>query len=165
MEQIIPIIIAAIVFGFQAYNNYQKEQEKARKRNPGQPRQPAGEELPPQERPAAPFDWLEELLGEPRPQQVPVPAPQRPAEASPVIREEETSRNDIRSPFQSYSGTVSEEEFHRKKRERQQSRKPQKSEPALSVQLLDEEVTGNNREFDLRDAVIKAAILERPYTY
>lgn len=164
MEQIIPIIIAAIVFGFQAYSNYQKEQEKARKRNPGQPRLPAVEEPRPQEPPAAPFDWLEELMGEPRPQQTPASVPQRPAEV-PVIREETAAGNDIRSSFQSYSGTVSEEEFHRKRRERQQNRNQQKSEPVLSVQLLDEETTGNNREFDLRDAVIKAAILERPYTY
>src|SRR5690606_14389422 len=37
METIIPILIAIVVFAFQAYANYQKEQEKAQKRNPGQP--------------------------------------------------------------------------------------------------------------------------------
>ncbi|HZH54151.1 MAG TPA: hypothetical protein VFD72_00735 [Sphingobacteriaceae bacterium] len=37
MEQIIPILIAAVIFGFQAYANYQKEQEKAKKRNLGKP--------------------------------------------------------------------------------------------------------------------------------
>ena len=164
MEQLIPIIIAAIVFGFQAYNNYQKEQEKARKRNPGQPRQPVADEPASQERPA-PFDWLEELIGEPRPQQ-PVPAPTRQKSPEiPVVQQEEPSRSDVRDPFQSYSGAFSEEEFHRKRRERQQKRTPSKAAPVTLLVAEEESQPVHTGEFDLRDAVIKAAILERPYRY
>ncbi len=163
METIIPIIIAAIVFGFQAYSNYQKEQEKARKRNPGQSRRPEGEEQAPQEH-ATPFDWLEELIGESRPQQIPAPAPQRPAE-TPVISEEEPVRDGARNPYQSYSGMFSEEELHRKQRERQQKRNRPKIAPVNPAVSEEGSRPGHTGEFDLRDAVIKAAILERPYTY
>lgn len=37
MEQLFPILIGALIFGYQTYANYKKEQEKAKKRDFGRP--------------------------------------------------------------------------------------------------------------------------------
>src|SRR5690606_24584825 len=59
MDTIIPIIFALAFFIFQAYLNYKKEQEKAKKRNPGKPQEHSVEN----EEPSIELsDWLQEIL-------------------------------------------------------------------------------------------------------
>ncbi|WP_257666425.1 hypothetical protein [Parapedobacter tibetensis] len=157
METIIPILIAAIIFGAQAYSNFQKEKEKARKRNPGQPRTPVEtdrqpfEGYPDEEEPQIPDYWEK-------------PAPQRPAPRrtiqhnSPRMDEKQLPAQEV---FDEYSGVLTKDEV---KRIRQPLRKqtviPKKTEVS---KLTDSNVLEDEEAFDLRDAVIKAAILERPY--
>lgn len=126
METLIPILIAIVVFAFQAYANYQKEQEKARKRNPGQP--------------PLPEDNAKHIN--------PVPASTPSSATTPAVKPD----------FEYYSGVVDSMESTRSKHPR--SLIPQRLvvdreadvQPALGAE-----------EFDLRDAVIKSIILERPY--
>lgn len=126
METFIPILIAIVVFAFQAYANYQKEQEKARKRNLGQPPLPEDNA-----RPIRP---------------IPVPAPS--TAHSPAVRPE----------FEHYSGVVDSAEHARGAHQRPlipqrlMVEKEPDMQPALDVE-----------RFNLRDAVIKSIILERPY--
>lgn len=140
METLIPILIAIVVFAFQAYANFQKEQEKARKRNPGQP------PLPP-----LPEENAERTVAKPRADvQWRVPEPPHTQRHSPPIRE----------AFESYSGFMDVDEVKRVKK----NRKPQLS--SLRVEVDEGTDTSPSKDgvtFDLRDAVIKSAILERPY--
>lgn len=138
METLIPILIAIVVFAFQAYANFQKEQEKARKRNLGQPPVPP---LPEENanRPAA-KPAIDVQGREPA-------RPQRKAEP-------------LREAYQSYSGFMEVDEVKRMRKVRKQ--------PLSSLRLEVDEGTdsafeGKGKSFDLRDAVIKSAILERPY--
>src|SRR5690606_29182195 len=126
METFIPIIIAIVVFAFQAYANYQKEQDKARKRNPG---------VPP-----LPEDNAKHI----RPATVPTTSPA----SSPAMKPE----------FEYYSGVVDPAESKRSSHHR----------PVIPQRLVvdteaDVPPALDAEEFDLRDAVIKSIILERPY--
>jgi len=127
METFIPILIAIVVFAFQAYANYQKEQDKARKRNPG---------LPP-----LPEDNARHV----KPTSAPVPSTVPPTAV-------------IEPKFEHYSGVMDPRAATRGKQER-----------ALIPQRLmvdaetDEQPAFDVEGFDLRDAVIKSIILERPY--
>ncbi|MBK1438664.1 hypothetical protein JHJ32_01565 [Parapedobacter sp. ISTM3] len=137
METLIPIIIAIAVFAFQAYANFQKEQEKARKRNFGQP------PLPP----------------------LPEENAQRPTEAYPKeIGREQPLPAGARQPaprpaFDRFSGVMDVEEVRRVRKARQQ----QKQQRLEVVEDTSAGAISSHTDFDLRDAVIKAAILERPY--
>ena len=122
METFIPILIAIVVFAFQAYANYQKEQEKARKRKPGQP--------------PLPEDNARHIK--------PVPA-QAP---SPTVKPE----------FEDYTGAIDPAESPRRVHQR----------PLIPQRLVvdteaDVQPALDAEEFDLRDAVIKSIVLERPY--
>src|SRR5690606_23826452 len=88
METLIPILIAIVVFAFQAYANYQKEQDKARKRNPG---------VPP-----LPEDNAKYIKPVPAPSSVPSSAPSTAVEPG----------------FEHYSGVLDPREPTRGKRER-----------------------------------------------
>ena len=136
METIIPIVIALVVFAFQAYANFQKEQEKAKKRDLGQ-----APPLPP-----LPEDNARR----------PVPAPVRRAEIpEPDRRQVETTHRPL---FDAYTGVVEEVKHVRKANRRPLSgQRLAVNEEVSSQALLDVP------EFDLRDAIIKSAILERPY--
>jgi len=143
MEQIIPILIAAVVFGFQAYQNYQKEQEKARKRNPGQrPR-----EQEPGERPVADARQPQPSVARERQPAMPMPEPAHVPEG-----------------YQEYAGFLDEDEIAKQARKRAERKRQDLLKPI--------EVTGDGggeaysdsaESFDLREAVIHAAILDRPY--
>ena len=131
MEQFIPILIAAIVFGYQAYHNYQKEQEKARKRNPGQ--------RPPQqqreERPVA--DMI--------PPTLPAPEP-------------------IPARYQEYAGCMDEDQLSQQARQRARRSHPNLLKRGeVTDEDGDEQSSSNETGFDLREAVIHAVILDRPY--
>lgn len=133
MEQIIPILIAAIVFGFQAYQNYQAEQEKARKRNPGQrPPQSQPEAQPAVETAVPPLPMLE-----PEPQQLP-------------------------EGYQEYAGFVDEDQLYRQNKLRASGKQQDLLKP-IEVTEHEDDKESDTETFDLREAVIYAAILERPY--
>lgn len=133
MEQIIPILIAAIVFGFQAYQNYQAEQEKARKRNPGQrPPQSQPEAQPAVETAVPPLPMLE-----PEPQQLP-------------------------EGYQEYAGFVDEDQLYRQNKLRANGEQQDLLKP-IEVTDHEDDKERDTETFDLREAVIYAAILERPY--
>src|SRR5690606_40531428 len=93
METFIPILIAIVVFAFQAYANYQKEQDKARKRNPAQPPLPEDN-----------AKHLEDIARHAKP--VPAGAPS-PA-STPAVRPE----------FEHYSGVMDRTESTRHERKR-----------------------------------------------
>ncbi len=138
MEGIIPILIAIVVFAFQAYANFQKEKEKARKRNLGQPPVPP---LPEEN-----AEWVEA-----RPD-----IPLKPQARQPS----HTSQSPIPERFERYSGVMDRGEVRH-------PRKNPKQLASLRVEVdeSDEDnlTTKSGKAFDLRDAVIKSVILERPY--
>ncbi|HWV75088.1 MAG TPA: hypothetical protein VN040_25390 [Pseudosphingobacterium sp.] len=132
METILPLIIAALFFGFQIYSNFKKEQEKARKRDPSQ--RPVGEQPPAYEERK---EWARQL------------------------QQKEVLVNETPnvSKYDEFTGVVEEVEEVRRAKEVHRSYKQSRPfEPY--VQAVEE---NPYRDFDLRDAVIKAAILERPY--
>ncbi|PPL01220.1 hypothetical protein [Parapedobacter indicus] len=139
METFIPILIAIVVFAFQAYANFQKEQEKARKRNLGQP------PVPP-----LPEENAERTLVKPETdvhRRVVAP-PQRQAQP-------------IREAYESYSGFMDADNVTRTKKA---VRNPTLSSLRIDVdEGADSAYVRDEMTFDLRDAVIKSAILERPY--
>lgn len=139
METFIPILIAIVVFAFQAYANFQKEQEKARKRNLGQP------PVPP-----LPEENAERTLVKPETdvhRRVVAP-PQRRAQP-------------IREAYESYSGFMDADKVTRTKKA---VRNPTLSSLRIDVdEGADSAYVRDEMTFDLRDAVIKSAILERPY--
>jgi len=146
MEHIIPILIAVVVFAFQAYANYQKEQEKARKRKYGQP-------IPDD---TIPVEVLEERTA--RPVRKTAESRQRPGQ--PEYSPFEMPDN----PYQQYVGTIDQ---HKVKRARH-SERVLSADLAKKVELtdLDRDHGGQtntwHHEFDLREAVINSIILERP---
>lgn len=152
MEQIIPILIAAVIFGFQAYANYQKEQEKAKKRNLGKP---PLEEFPE-------FQTYEEVIDDPT--LAPSPTPSRTPSRTP--RDPQTTRGQqpqrtgsAPNPFARYEGAVQSSKLRR-------STKQTDLIPEVKLADLDQEdhsPFATEEEFDLRKAVIASAILERPY--
>ncbi|MFC3198596.1 hypothetical protein ACFOET_13305 [Parapedobacter deserti] len=169
METFIPILIALLVFAFQAYANFQKEQEKARKRNLGQPplpednaQRPFVDQQPPMSDPGLPYPGHR------------LPEPERrssPAEQRPPITTSRVPTSSHRPPgseshpgslserFGRYSGVLDAEKFGRLRQSRQQ-RTIQRLEVDEGVTTI---AASDNIDFDLRDAVIKSAILERPY--
>ena len=131
MDRFIPIIIMIVIFAVRAYANYQKEQEKARKRNPQVP-------------PPLPEDNARHV----RP--VPVPAPVPPSATEPPVSQ----------AFDRYSGPVPAVEEVRQPRH---GRTPIPKHLAVEVTDTEEEPGWEAGQFDLRDAVIKSIILDRPY--
>lgn len=127
METIIPILIAVVIFAFQAYSNFQKEQEKAQKRNLGQP--------------PLPEDNADRRAHIP-----PMPAQQ------PAIP--------VNAGFEAYSGVMDAEGATRVYKSGQRPAIPTRL--AISEETHDQ-ATFDTAKFDLRDAVIKSVILERPY--
>lgn len=157
METILPIIIAIAIFAFQAYSNYQKEQEKAKKRNPGQPRIPdASGEYPFNEHPSMDEPSIPDYWEERTPKHVPQ------AGAQTLKRQQQIpvkQQIPVQQAFDEYSGVVDVEEVRRARKARQREVIPHR---LVAAEEEDAGLAGN-QEFDLRDAVIKSAILERPY--
>lgn len=161
MEQILPILIAAIVFSFQAYANYKKEQEKARQRQQSKPKAP-------EER------GSDEVIYE----DVPVPAEYIPARPAPETTQSTSSSKPASNPYGEYQGTISAEEA-RQLVNRSHTATNQRPAPILERKLeitdleedeYDDNPSGNAgqpidvKELDLRQAVIHSIILERPYS-
>lgn len=164
MEQIIPILIAVLVFAFQAYSNYQKEQEKARKRKYGQP-------IP------------DDTIPVEGPGEIKMDRPVRPsrttAESRPATRQPEYTPFEVpASPYHQYQGMLEPEEVKRARQNRtsasgqtrgsSRSVTNKHSDLIKKVELtdLDTDHTGPSKflqqRIDLREAVIHSIILERP---
>lgn len=145
MENLIPVIVMVAIFLVQAYNNYKKEQEKAKKRAPGKsvprpdfPRHPAPENQPRQAAVA--------------------PAPLN--EPSSTLAE---------NPYQAYQGVVSASDRPGegssslsqatgiKPLEIETDMEQEASEAGADEDMLYRLKTN----FDVREAVVMAAILER----
>lgn len=125
MEVFMPILIAAVVFGFQIYTNFKKEQEKAKKRFAGKP-------LPVKTKP---------------------PVRQQPIN---TLDRGENTRYDIER--------VEEVEEVKRTRAIHQAHMHQYQQLAPYQIAEKENDSSMDIHFDLRDAVIKSAILNRPYT-
>ncbi|MFC6100584.1 hypothetical protein [Olivibacter domesticus] len=133
METIFPFVIAALYFAFQIYSNFKKEQEKAKKRDPSQ--RPVGEQSPTYKEKR---DWDKAL------QQ----------------KEVVLSETPKISKYEDFTGLVEEVEEVRRSKEVHRSHKHNNRSFEPNLQPMEENPYS---DFDLRDAVIKAAILERPY--
>lgn len=157
METFIPILIAIVVFAFQAYANFQKEQEKAKKRNLGQPPLPEENANRPIIDTQPPITDHRPPITDHRP---PITDPRSPTPNHRPLTPDHPSPTPGHQPFGDYSGVMDVEEVRRVRSTRKQQQTIQRLE-------VDEGVTpitaGEDVEFDLRDAVIKSAILERPY--
>jgi hypothetical protein len=140
METIIPILIAIVIFAFQAYSNYQKEQEKARKRNLGQPPLPEDNA----DRPMGEY-WDEPVVET-------IPTERYPPVTSP-------QPSSVQRRFEKYSGVMDTGEATRINQTRQRPVIPRR----LAVNEEAQAQTSDVTKFDLRDAIIKSVILERPY--
>lgn len=133
METILPFVIAALFFGFQIYSNFKKEQEKARKRNPSQ----------------RPIEEVTKDYSDKK-------------EWATQERKKEVVINELpRVPkYDEFNGVLEEVEEVRRAKKIHSTHK-HVYEPLEPYRESVEENSYAN--FDLRDAVIKAAILERPY--
>lgn len=177
MEQIIPIVIAALIFGFQSYQNYQKEQEKARKRKLGRPAdhlpeadgQP--EQRPAERKPEPDFSFLDELKEAFFPEEAVDPKPAKPTRTAP-----RPAPKPAPNPFQEYEGAMVPDEVRKLRENRRTparpafaaaaSRSSEQTPQKVTLEDLDDDghVAGSGHSrIDLREAMIHSIILERPY--
>lgn len=191
METFIPVVLAIAFFIFQAYMGVKKEQEKAAKRNLGKPGSPPVAPSPEptkkvvsQKREAAPRkrDWLEELLDPQMPQQQPAPVERPPFEA-PKERYEQayvepkyetfykpekyvpTERPaSLLAEYRRLSTYDENGEIKRAKKIRTDRRTETKRLETMALEVRDLEMERNTVHFNLEEAIIIKAILERPYS-
>jgi len=178
MDALIPILLTIGFFIFQAYVGYKKEQEKAAKRNPGRPNTmpaPSKTEHPKKR------DWLEELLQPQSQSEKPVYQPEKTyiepvkqAEQKYVEPHYETFYKpekyvpaekpaSLLAEYRSLS-TYDEDEVLKKARTlRNDKRSAIKRLETKALQEQDIEREKNLIHFDLQEAIIINAILERPY--
>ena len=166
MEQFLPLIIGFIALAYRVYTNFQKEQEKVRKRDPSRPQTPpeaTTTHVPTYQYPEVQerYEPVPDLTGE-------VFTPERPG-YEPVYREPKREK-------------VQWEVFHEPKYERMKAEHPvaekRYSEPAVAEIVRgraihakhnhqftphEEEVSRSAyADFDMHDAVIKSVIINRP---
>lgn len=135
METILPFIIAAFVFGFQIYANFKKEQEKARKRRPHQSPADKGSYQPLKRE-----TLRKEVLKEP---------------SFDYVNPEK------KAYYEDFTGVVEVEEVRRAKEIHKKHEHAYRRLEPYKLDAVEEEINPY-AEFDLKDAVIKAAILNRP---
>lgn len=159
MEILLPFLFAAVVFGFTVYSNFQKEQEKARKRNLEQRPRPDETVVERGASESQRFPPKKTVLGRTLSEDKDSHTVREPTHTrrSPVERRSKTETKQL-DPYLAYTGKL--EEVGSVKR-----RKSDRNVPL--VQILDENTTEINEtaysHFDLRTAVIQSAILNRPY--
>lgn len=178
MDNIIIIIAVVAFFIFSTYSNYKKEQEKANTRNPSIPQKRPTSTTTSQEVPV-PLEipkWLEDFLP-PQPETKPVPLPM------PTPSEEPRGSIDYKPvKYQKVKYVSSELPADLLKEYRNLSEKKEMEELKRSAALhrshlhqinhlkpvvLIEDVQQEDIEvprFQLREAIIMNAILERPYS-
>ncbi|HEY0896358.1 MAG TPA: hypothetical protein VGE15_07400 [Sphingobacteriaceae bacterium] len=162
MEQFLPLIVGFLILAFRVYSNFQKEQEKVRKRDFTRPNQPEGHSSVPRvpevtgSRPApAPAAFPQEEVfmpyepryeapkAEPRPREVyrePHYQPMRPLQVA---------ASDGRSPEAAAEEIVRGRAIHARHPHQFEAHEESYERSAYA-------------DFDMEDAVIKAAILNRP---
>ncbi len=159
MENFLPVVIGLILLGFKIYSNFRKEQEKARNRNPSPtevslPEMPA----PPVEKlPTKPQTILVEEVFDPAHPYEPhyKPVYKEPTVAKPVAEPKyerakpETIVKERINPEIPVEEVLKGQAIHQ----------PHKHQYPLSHE---EEEGHLYSDFDIRDAVIKEAILNRP---
>jgi len=184
MDTFIPVILAIAFFIFQAYLGVKKEQEKAAKRNLGKPGSPPVVTPPTPAKKAVlqKRDWLEELLNP----QLPPPKTD-PVERSPVEAPKQSYEQTYTEPryetfykrekyvpaekpvslleeYRKLSAYEEDEEVKRAKKLRTQRKKEIKRLETLALEVYDLETEGSSIHFDLEEAIVMKAILERPYS-
>lgn len=160
-EELIPVIMALIFFVIQAYTGYKKEKEKAAKRQLGKP--------------------TAQTTSEPKPQP---PAQQASVNPEPVYTDYSDYSEPIdyqKKPYKTevppslldeYRKLGEYAEMEKLKAEKKEVLKSQgygRSKPPQLVQLETEELDDLNLQdyeldFDVREAVLAKAILDRPYS-
>lgn len=183
MENFVILILGVIFFIFRTYMNYKKEQEEASARNPSVPRQttssPSGEKVLPTTLGVP--KWLEEFLPPQQPVQRAKPIQQiRPVERrseAVLVTEASSHRGSIAYEPVKYTPTelpadlLSEYRNLPDKKEIEELKKSVAIHKAHNHQFkrLDPFVLAEKVEeidvpaFNLREAIIMNAILERPY--
>ena len=179
MDQLIPILSIIAYFIYQAYTGYKKEQEKAAKRNPGKPNQP----VITTKQPELQRDWLEELLqpSEPKREHVKelakpvaetvyekpyVQTYAEPAYESSYKQEKYVPTEKPVSLLAEYRRLSTYDEdgtLKRAKEIRSDKRTKIKRLETKAHEDQDIEWGKNQIHFDLNEAIIMKAILERPY--
>ena len=156
MENILPFLLAVAALAFKIYDNFQKEQEKAKKRNPGAPPvnipspKPSTTVVRPEPKPV----YAEKIPeGRYEPQYKPVyrePAP------PPVYSEPKIERPKREVPLyrENINPEIPVEEVRRSRALHQAHKVHLKSPSEAEEERM--------FEFDVHDAVIKEAILNRP---
>ncbi len=152
MENILPFLVAGALFIYQIYANYQKEQEKARQRNPSQrpPADLSDEPYQPVDEPVVDWEFTE------------------PAEVildRPIIQDsQQPKKTREENKYERWNTTDVPEEVLRMRQYRAAKKEKEllTTEP-LQVEIVEEDADVAHGGFDLREAVIQSAVLERPY--
>lgn len=170
MDNILIIIAVVAFFIFQTYSNYKKEQEEAKTRNPAN-RRPGNLDSPQKEVPPAMEipRWLEDFLPpqekmeeKPKPSTVPASDHYGSIEYQPVKYVPSELPADL---LKEYRDLPEKKEIEELKRSvaihKAHSHQFKRLKPYLLVDKVEEEI--EIPAFDLREAIIMNAILERPY--
>lgn len=192
MDALIPILFAIAYFIFQAYTGYQKEQEKASKRNIGKPNPDV---YKPEKADYSPSrDGREYRAGQNQPTAYEKPAYEKTVYEKPVQEKRAYEQPYIEKPYvQTYAEPVYESTYKEQKyvpterppnllaeyrslayddedmvirRAREARQAKRAGIRRLKTEQLEEDSvqTGNRIRFDIREAVIMKAILDRPHT-
>ena len=161
MEQYIPLLIGLAIFAFKTYNNFQKEQEKARNRKPANPvreteinhkSQFCGDRSVVKNKPE-PF-LVEEEVNPNNPYEPKYKHLYKEPKTEEKVREDAYQRvKPAASVKEAYSETPAEEVISNRIIHKPHLHSKSKTEKVA------EEVP---YQFDIRDAIIKEAILNRP---
>ncbi|HEY0667807.1 MAG TPA: hypothetical protein VGD22_06500 [Sphingobacteriaceae bacterium] len=163
MEQYFPVIIAVAVLIYRVYTNFLKEQEKARKRNPAERPPDMYQEEPPVNRPF-------EYEYQPEPELIEETySPERPYEPvykhiKPEALVRESYKEEKYDPMTTESVVINKykEDRAREVKLGRAIHAPHKHGVKADEQDLEQEGPSAYADFDLHDAVIKSAILNRP---
>ncbi|WP_256009477.1 hypothetical protein [Desertivirga xinjiangensis] len=160
MEQFLPLIIGLAFFVYKTYSNYKTEQEKTRKRNISQarPQDPEAEPLPSKAQDTAkpkPFLY-DEKRDTPERYEPQYKNPYKEPMVKPALKEESYQR------MQSEVYPEAEPYYREKPAEETiKNRKIHASHKHANAKVKHEE-EHPAYEFDMKDAIIKEAILNRP---
>lgn len=167
MENLLPFLLLAAGFIYKIYSNFQEEQKKAQKRNPSQP---VAKEPEPAERPInrkegpSPERRLPPVLNE----EVFDPEhPYEPGYKPSYPREPVVERYRAEKKYEDISPeVVATKEYYNPERpaaEVVKSRKIHERHKHRFTPYVEIEERSEYANFDLRDAIIKSAILNRPW--
>lgn len=176
MDNILIIIAVVAFFIFTTYSNYKKEQEKANTRDPSIPQKKPTSTPSSQQEIPAPLEipkWLEDFLPpqpetKPAPQPIPVPSydhqgsiDYRPAKYQQVKYVRSELPADLLKEYRNLPEKKEMEELKRTVAIHK-SHQINRSKPVVLIDDVQHEDI-NVPRFNLREAVIMNAILERPY--